>query len=133
MVRPKDARRSRISPTRSEASTTHTLVDRNKNKLRKKRVFQEIRYLRKSVKLLIPKLPFARLVRDIILDHFPALHITRIQALALEALQEATEAYLVQFFEDCILLAEHANRVTLKVHDIYLLRRIRGRDDIINK
>ncbi|XP_076247043.1 histone H3.3 type c-like [Calliopsis andreniformis] len=133
MVRRKDAKRSRISPSRSQASTTNTLVDRNKKKLKKRRVVQEIRYLRKSIKLIIPKVPFTRIVRDIILDLFPRQGIMRIQALALEALQEATEAYLVQFFEDCMLLVHHANRITLTINDVYLLRRLRGRDDIINR
>lgn len=57
----------------------------------------------------------------------------RIQESALEALQEATEAYIVQFFEDCILLAQHAKRITLKVQDMMLMRRLRGRGDIVNR
>jgi histone H3/H4 len=56
----------------------------------------------------------------------------RIQALALEALQEAAEMYLVQFFEDSLLCAIHARRVTLMVIDMQLARRIRGRTDSIN-
>ncbi|EFN71524.1 hypothetical protein EAG_08793, partial [Camponotus floridanus] len=51
----------------------------------------------------------------------------RIQATALEALQEATEMYIVQFFEDALLLALHAKRVTLMRHDMVLMRRLRGR------
>lgn len=59
--------------------------------------------------------------------------IRRIQSQALEALQEATEIYLVQFFEDSILLSLHAKRVTLYPQDMRLVRRIRGRHDIINR
>lgn len=59
--------------------------------------------------------------------------ICRIQAIALEALQEATEMYIVQFFEDSILLAYHAKRVTLMRNDMILMRRLRGRDDVINR
>jgi len=59
--------------------------------------------------------------------------IYRIQATALEALQEATEMYIVQFFEDALLLALHAKRVTLMRHDMVLMRRLRGRSDIINR
>ncbi|KAK1133977.1 Histone H3.1 [Melipona quadrifasciata] len=66
-------------------------------------------------------------------DLFPRSGINRIQVSALQALQEATEAYIVQFFEDCILLTQHANRVTLQVRDMILMRRLRGRDDIINR
>ncbi|KAG8042718.1 hypothetical protein G9C98_005358 [Cotesia typhae] len=83
---------------------------------------REIRFLRKTTKLIIPKLPFSRLVREIIM-----------QATALEALQEATEMYLVQFFEDSILLAYHSKRVTLMQRDMILMRRLRGRDDVINR
>lgn len=57
----------------------------------------------------------------------------RIQASALEALQEAAEMYLVQFFEDSVLLALHAKRVTLMRNDMILMRRLRGRNDIINR
>lgn len=57
----------------------------------------------------------------------------RIQARAIEALQESAEAYIVQFFEDCVLVSQHAKRVTLMINDVILLRRLRGRDDIINR
>lgn len=57
----------------------------------------------------------------------------RIQATALEALQEASEMYIVQFFEDTVLLAMHAKRVTVMRNDMILMRRLRGRDDIINR
>ncbi|XP_015515388.1 histone H3.3-like isoform X3 [Neodiprion virginianus] len=112
-------------------SPTRTLVN-----LRAKsgtKALQEIRFLQKTTKLLIPKLPFARLVREIMLDLFPRLEINRIQAKALEALQEASEMYLVQFFEDAILLSLHAKRVTLFPTDMRLVRRLRGRHDIVNR
>eukprot|EP00382_Lankesteria_abbotti_P008405 CAMPEP_0113852868 /NCGR_PEP_ID=MMETSP0372-20130328/5877_1 /TAXON_ID=340204 /ORGANISM="Lankesteria abbotti" /LENGTH=51 /DNA_ID=CAMNT_0000824721 /DNA_START=562 /DNA_END=717 /DNA_ORIENTATION=+ /assembly_acc=CAM_ASM_000359 len=47
---------------------------------------------------------------------------------ALLALQQACEAYIVGIFEDSMLCAVHAKRVTLQVKDIQLARRIRGRD-----
>lgn len=56
----------------------------------------------------------------------------RIQTLALEALQEMTELYFVHFFEDALLCATHARRVTLMPKDLQLARRIRGRSDPIN-
>ncbi|KAK9303644.1 hypothetical protein QLX08_004738 [Tetragonisca angustula] len=117
--------------SQSKKSETHVLVD--KRRFRKSHALREIRHYRKSVNLLIPKLPFTRLVRDIMIDLFPRSGINRIQASALQALQEATEAYIVQFFEDCILLTQHANRVTLQIRDMILMRRLRGRDDIINR
>ncbi len=50
----------------------------------------------------------------------------RWQATALEALQEGAEAYLISLFQDCVLLAVHARRVTIKDSDLQLARRIRG-------
>jgi len=44
------------------------------------------------------------------------------------ALQEAAEAYLVTLFEDSLLCAIHAKRVTLMPKDMILARRIRGED-----
>jgi histone H3 len=84
---------------------------------------REIRKYQRSTDLLIKKAPFQRLVREIALDFKPDL---RFQHSAVEALQEAAEAYLVGLFEDTNLLAIHARRVTIMVKDITLARRIRG-------
>ncbi len=43
-----------------------------------------------------------------------------------QALQEASEAYLIGLFEDTNLCAIHAKRVTIMPKDIQLARRIRG-------
>lgn len=59
--------------------------------------------------------------------------MSRIQVNALKALHESTEAYIVQFFEDCLLLTQHAKRKTVMITDMQLLRRLKGRDDIINR
>jgi histone H3-like centromeric protein A len=50
----------------------------------------------------------------------------RFQSQALQALQEASEAFLVHLFEDTNLCAIHAKRVTIMQKDIQLARRIRG-------
>ncbi len=50
----------------------------------------------------------------------------RFQSTALQALQEASEAYLVHLFEDCVLCCVHARRVTIMAKDLQLARRIRG-------
>ena len=73
--------------------------------------------------LLIRKLPFQRLVREIAQEYKNEL---RFQSSAILALQEATEAYLVSLFEDTNLCAIHAKRVTIMPKDIQLARRIRG-------
>ncbi|XP_065222571.1 uncharacterized protein LOC135847092 [Planococcus citri] len=84
---------------------------------------QEIRRYQKSTELLIRKLPFQRLVREIASDFKTDL---RFQCAAISALQEASEAYLVSLFEDTNLCAIHAKRVTIMPRDIQLARRIRG-------
>ena len=50
----------------------------------------------------------------------------RFQSAAIMALQEAAEAYLVTLFEDTLLCAIHAKRVTVMPKDMQLARRIRG-------
>lgn len=84
---------------------------------------REIRKFQKSTELLIRKLPFQRLVREIAQDFKTDL---RFQGSAIAALQEAAEAYLVNLFEDTNLCAIHAKRVTIMPKDIQLARRIRG-------
>lgn len=84
---------------------------------------REIRRYQKSTDLLIRKLPFQRLVREIAQDFKSDL---RFQGSAVLALQEASEAYLVGLFEDTNLCAIHAKRVTIMPKDIQLARRIRG-------
>ncbi|KAF9055411.1 histone-fold-containing protein [Hymenopellis radicata] len=90
---------------------------------------REIRKYQKSTDLLIRKLPFSRLVREIALDLTTDVNDTyelRWQSSAILALQEATEAFLVHLFEDANLCALHAKRVTIMQRDIQLARRIRG-------
>ena len=84
---------------------------------------REIRRYQKSTELLIRKLPFQRLVREIAQDFKTDL---RFQSSAVAALQEASEAYLVGLFEDTNLCCIHAKRVTIQPKDIQLARRIRG-------
>ena len=82
-----------------------------------------IRKYQKSTELLIRKLPFQRLLREVAQDFKTDL---RFQSHAVLALQEASEAYLVGLFEDTNLVAIHAKRVTIMPKDIQLARRIRG-------
>ena len=84
---------------------------------------REIRRFQKSTELLVRKLPFQRLVREIANDFKTDL---RFQSSAVLALQEAAEAYMVGLFEDTNLCAIHAKRVTIMPKDMQLARRIRG-------
>ena len=91
---------------------------------------KQIRQYQKSTELLIRKLPFQRLVREIASDSevikSPLCGKVRFQSAAIMALQEAAEAYLVGLFEDTNLCAIHAKRVTIMPKDIQLARRIHG-------
>lgn len=84
---------------------------------------REIRKYQKSTELLVRKLPFQRLVREVATNFKQDL---RFQSSAVLALQEATESYMVGLFEDTNLCAIHAKRVTIMVKDMQLARRIRG-------
>ncbi len=84
---------------------------------------REIRQYQKGTQLLIRRLPFNRLVREIAQNYHMEL---RFQGSAILALQEAAEAYLVSLFEDSNLHAIHAKRITIMPADIQLALRIRG-------
>nr|ART33458.1 histone H3 variant 2 [Alexandrium pacificum] len=104
-------------------------------------------HYRKTTELLIQKVNFQRVVREICLqvcehrraqaEKQPALGgaegvergtSVRFESQALLALQEAAEAFLVGLFEDANLCAVHAKRVTVMPKDVQLSRRIRGPD-----
>lgn len=82
-----------------------------------------IRRYQKSTELLIRKLPFQRLVREVAQDFKTDI---RFQSHAILALQEASEAYIVGLFEATNLCAIHAKRVTIMPKDMQLARRMRG-------
>ena len=84
---------------------------------------RDIRKFQRLGELLISKLPFQRLVREIAQDYS---NVPRFLASAALALQEAAEAYLVGLFQDSQLCAIHGKRVTVTSKDIQLARRIRG-------
>ncbi|XP_014448585.1 histone H3-like centromeric protein A [Tupaia chinensis] len=90
---------------------------------RSQRLLKEIQKLQKSTGLLLRKLPFSRVAREICVKFSRGVDLNW-QSQALLALQEAAEAFLVHLFEDAYLL--HAGRVTLFPKDVQLARRIRG-------
>ncbi|XP_051899458.1 histone H3-like centromeric protein A [Pristis pectinata] len=89
------------------------------------RALMQIRKYQKSTDLLIRKLPFSRVVREVA-SRFTRGVDFRWQANALLALQEAAEAFLVLLLEDAYLCTLHAKRVTLFPKDVQLARKIRG-------
>jgi histone H3 len=83
-----------------------------------------------ATKLLLRKLPFGRLVRDIAneqdgVDRF-APEGLRWTTDAIAAVQEAAENYITGLFSDTVLETIHGRRVTTYVKDMKLARRVRG-------
>ena len=86
-------------------------------------ILREIARYQRSTHLLIPRAPFLRIVRGIALNLAPDM---RFQHSAVEALREATEAYLVEWLSTANVAATHTGRITVSVSDFDLMRRIRG-------
>lgn len=86
----------------------------------------EIRKYQRSTDLLISRMPFARLVKEVTDQFTTEDEPLRWQSMAIMALQEASEAYLVGLLEHTNLLALHAKRITIMRKDMQLARRIRG-------
>ena len=84
---------------------------------------REICHYQKTTELLIRKLPFARLVREVAQDFSTDL---RFQRNAIGALQEAAEIFLISLLEDTNLCAIHAKRVTIFPKDMQLARKLRN-------
>ena len=84
---------------------------------------REIRKYLKSTDLLIHKLPFQRLVSEILQGFNVEFRVTPAMVMAL---QEAAEAYLVQLLEDSNLCAIHTKHVTIQPKVIQFARRIHG-------
>jgi histone H3 len=82
---------------------------------------REIRRYQKSTELLLRKLPFQRLVREVAQRTKPD---QRFQASAIEAIQEASENFIVRLFQDGNLLALHASRVTVQAEDLRLANQL---------
>ena len=100
-----------------------------KGKIRKKRRFRpgtvalrQIRKYQKSTELLIRKLPFQRLLREVVYEMKKKDY--RFQSTAILAMQEAAEAFLVHMFEQCNLIAIHGKRVTVQPKDIQIWKHL---------
>ena len=85
---------------------------------------KEIKMRQNTYNLLLRKLPFQRLVREITQDYNTEL---RYQSNAIMALQEASEAFLVRVFQTCVLIVANAKRVTVMPKDIILTKTDLGR------
>lgn len=85
------------------------------------KALREIKMYQKSTELLVSKLPFQRLVREIASGMKSDL---RFQKSAMAALQEGAEAYLATVMDETNLIAIHRDRQTIDEKDMKLARRI---------
>ncbi|KJA29453.1 hypothetical protein HYPSUDRAFT_1076704 [Hypholoma sublateritium FD-334 SS-4] len=118
-------RRNRAVKTTAGKTTKHVAILQKKHARRFRPgtvALREIRRYQKSTDLLIRRVPFGRLVREIATNYRGPV---RFQRSAVTALQEAAEAYLTELFGDAIMATVHAKRVTLQVKDMALARRLR--------
>lgn len=90
------------------------------------RALKEIKKYQKGNSLIIPKAPFQRLVRELTQKLFVDKEY-RYQKPAMDAIQEACEAYVIGILEDCQLAAVHSKRITIKPKDIVLSSRMRNK------
>ncbi|KAH7388220.1 hypothetical protein KP509_16G065100 [Ceratopteris richardii] len=100
--------------------------------LQKKRVkyhvksLREIRRAQKSVGLLIPRLPFMRVVKQISVNLCSLMKTSsfvnvRWQTQALLCLQEVAEDIAIDFMNDAYLCIAHSHRVTLMAKDYVIV------------
>ena len=86
-------------------------------------MLKEIKIYQSGTEMLIRRLPFQSIVKEIIQKISGDL---RLQSTAIMALQEAGETFLVGLLEQSNLCALHAKRVTIMPIDVQLARHIRG-------
>uniref|UniRef100_A0A915LYB8 Histone H2A/H2B/H3 domain-containing protein n=1 Tax=Meloidogyne javanica TaxID=6303 RepID=A0A915LYB8_MELJA len=123
---PRQTARKRVFP----AKNLEVLRSQQQNKIKApgeggSLTLKEIRKYQNSVNLIIPRAAFIRLVREVA-NKLTEGRVLRWKGLALIAIQEAAEHYLVDMFEGANLCALHTGRVTLMQKDVRLLRQLRG-------
>ena len=124
--------RSKAHPYKSIGSGNRPPLKRllkPRGKVRKPRRFRpgtvalrQIKKYQKCTELLIRKIPFQRLVKEVVYQLFKQQY--RFQSTALLALQEASEDFLVRMFEMVNHIAIHSNRQTIMSKDMYLWDRL---------
>merc|ERR1711956_85457 len=143
---PRD-KKERTLKRKLDEARDHPVMSRKSDGERRKlkpgyRADREIEYYQATTRILINKVSFQRVVRELCIELAEKAKVPtdqpslspgwgegmRFQSQALIALQEAAEAYLVGLFEDANLCASHAKRVTVMPRDIQLSRRLRNLD-----
>ena len=152
MPRQKNAPQQPVAKARAKAGARHrNLKQKLANTKGAARIQIEILHYKNSTELLIPRLKFQRVVRELVADICNEKNVDqeddheddqedengvevvqeddkrlRFNSQALHVLQEAAEDYLVRGFEDAVKCASHAKRVTIMPIDQYLSQKLRG-------
>ncbi|KAF3154824.1 hypothetical protein TWF788_006562 [Orbilia oligospora] len=87
---------------------------------------REIKFYQKNTGHLLPKATFARLCRELLqeTDYATREGGLRVKKSTLDALQEATEVFMVKYFQTCNTFAIHRDRVTVGLKDVTLWKQI---------
>ncbi|KAM9954615.1 hypothetical protein ACTFIW_003215 [Dictyostelium discoideum] len=110
-----------VSPAKKSAPRSSRITpasnDHHKPIKRRNLVFREIKRLQKSYKLLLPSLPFSRLVKQILWAWTDPISY-RMTVGAIYALRTAFECYINIIMKDCSIMAAHGKRKTITARDI---------------
>ena len=124
--------RTKATPKKQDLLTTYANAAKSPAKYFKPHRYRpgtvalkKIRRYQGTTGLLIPKATFQRVVRDIA-QHDKEASKFKWQSLAMLALQEAAEDYIIGLLKDAQLCAIHSNRETIQPHDIHLCLRVWG-------
>lgn len=105
-------------------------ADRKKRRCRPgtkaKREIKRYQIGKQATKTLIPKLSMERLVREIAQEYKTDL---RFQGDAIEALQQASEDFIVDLFKKANVIRAHSKRETLGKGDIHVTRQVMSTTD----
>ena len=115
----------KVGRMRKEGKTKQDKEEEDKTKKMRwgLKALKEIKKYQSSTEMLITRLPFQRVVKEIVQKVWDDL---RLQSTAILALQEVGETFLVGLLEQSNLCALHAKRVTIMPKDVQLARCIRG-------
>uniref|UniRef100_A0A1B0G7N6 Core Histone H2A/H2B/H3 domain-containing protein n=1 Tax=Glossina morsitans morsitans TaxID=37546 RepID=A0A1B0G7N6_GLOMM len=123
-LRPKKTNNSATNETQSQVKKTEQSRRKKTAPTRRDVGFlREVRRLQMTTDFMIPRLPFSRLVREIVAQH--STIVWQMTATALEALQMAAEMYVGQRLQDAYMLTLHRKCVTLQVKDMKLINILR--------
>ena len=128
----KEANKKKEEKNKNSINANDVDNDTLKEKLQKKRKKKEKKNKANFIKFkdnlntCISKIVFLKLIKEVFEENFEETY--KISLAAASTLHVASEEYLIGLLEDANLCALHAKRITLRIKDLTLARRIRGED-----